>query len=234
MERFLSLANYLILIGAMRSRNSFERCEAFRDARLVVIASEGKDTERIYFNALAKEYANPRVHVCILERRDVEKNNSSPKHVLEQLKNYKSQYDLEQDDELWLVVDKDHWTDGMLSQVATACMQDVSMRMALSNPCFEVWLLLHLEDVTSLTSEERKLWMKNSRKSKNADSYLKVRLRQKMGSYHESDYDALALIKHVETAIGRARSLDKRTEDRWPQTLGTRVYLLAESVMNRR
>ena len=218
----------------MRSRNSFERCEAFRDARLVVIASEGKDTERIYFNALAKEYANPRVHVCILERRDVEKNNSSPKHVLEQLKNYKSQYDLEQDDELWLVVDKDHWTDGMLSQVATACMQDVSMRMALSNPCFEVWLLLHLEDVTSLTSEERKLWMKNSRKSKNADSYLKVRLRQKMGSYHESDYDALALIKHVETAIGRARSLDKRTEDRWPQTLGTRVYLLAESVMNRR
>lgn len=234
MERFLSLANYLILIGAMRSRNSFERCEAFRDARLVVIASEGKDTERIYFNALAKEYANPRVHVCILERRDVEKNNSSPKHVLEQLKNYKSQYDLEQDDELWLVVDKDHWTDGMLSQVATACMQDVSMRMALSNPCFEVWLLLHLEDVTSLTSEERKLWMKNSRKSKNADPYLKVRLRQKMGSYHESDYDALALIKHVETAIGRARSLDKRTDDRWPQTLGTRVYLLAESVMNRR
>ena len=26
-----------------------ERQEAFRDARLIVIASEGKDTERIYF-----------------------------------------------------------------------------------------------------------------------------------------------------------------------------------------
>lgn len=47
----------------MRSRNSLmrERREAFRDARLIVIASEGKDTERIYFTALAKEYTNPRV-----------------------------------------------------------------------------------------------------------------------------------------------------------------------------
>lgn len=50
-----------------------ERREAFRDARLVVVASEGKDTERIYFKALAKEYANPRVHVHVLERSEDEK-----------------------------------------------------------------------------------------------------------------------------------------------------------------
>lgn len=75
--------------------------------------------------------------------------------------------------------------------------------------------------------------MMNSRKSKNSDPYLKVRLRQKIGSYHESDYDAQALMEYVETAIRRARSLDKNPYDRWPQTLGTRVYLLAESVMNR-
>ena len=107
------------------------------------------------------------------------------------------------------------------------------MHMALSNPCFELWLLLHLEDVVSLTPEERQLWMENRRKSKNVDPYLKVLLRQKMGSYHESAYDASSLIAHVETAIERARALDKKTADRWPQTLGTRVYLLAESVMNK-
>lgn len=68
----------------MRNRNSLirERREVFRDARLIVIASEGKDTERIYFKALAKEYANPRVHVHILKRREDEQNNSSPEHVL--------------------------------------------------------------------------------------------------------------------------------------------------------
>lgn len=210
-----------------------ERREAFRDARLIVIASEGKDTERIYFKALAKEYTNPRVHVHILKRSEDEKNNSSPEHVLEQLNEYKCQYELEADDELWLVTDKDHWTEAMLSRVATECMQDVSMHMALSNPCFELWLLLHLVDVASLTPEEQRLWIENRRKSKSSNPYLKVLLRQKMGSYHESAYDVLTLIEHVEVAIERARLLDKNPADRWPQTLGTRVYLLAESVMNR-
>lgn len=219
----------------MRSRNSLmrERREAYRDARLIVIASEGKDTERIYFKALAKEYTNPRVHVHILERSVDEQNNSSPEHVLKQLNDYKSQYELEADDELWLVVDKDRWTEAMLSRVATECSQEVAMHMALSNPCFELWLLLHIEDVASLTPEEQMLWMENRRKSKNADPYLKVRLRQKIGSYHESSYDTLALIAHVEDAIERARALDKNPADRWPQTLGTRVYLLTESIMNR-
>lgn len=211
-----------------------ERREAFCDARLIVIASEGKDTERIYFKALAKEYTNPRVHVHILERSVDEQNNSSPEHVLKQLNDYKSQYELEADDELWLVVDKDRWTEAMLSRVATECSQEVAMHMALSNPCFELWLLLHIEDAASLTPEEQMLWMENRRKSKNADPYLKVRLRQKMGSYHESSYDALSLIAHIEDAIERAKTLDKNPTDRWPQTLGTRVYLLAESVMNRK
>lgn len=53
-----------------------ERHEAYRDARLVVIASEGKDTEKIYFRALAKKYANPRVHVHILNRAEGEENVS--------------------------------------------------------------------------------------------------------------------------------------------------------------
>ena len=157
----------------MRSRNSLmrERREAFRDARLIVIASEGKDTERIYFKALAKEYSNPRVHVHILERSVDEQNNSSPEHVLKQLNDYKSQYELEADDELWLVVDKDRWTEAMLSRVATECSQEVAMHMALSNPCFELWLLLHIEDVALLTPEEQKQWMENRKKSKNADPY---------------------------------------------------------------
>ena len=210
-----------------------ERHEAFRDARLIVIASEGKDTEQIYFKALAKEYTNPRVHVHILERSEDEQNSSSPEYVLRQLNNYKSLYELEADDELWLVVDKDRWTDAMLSRVATECTQEVSMHMALSNPCFELWLLLHLEDASSLTPKEQKQWMENRRKSRNTDPFLKVRLRQKMGSYHESAYDAPALIAHVEEAIVRAKALDKNPADRWPQTLGTRVYLLVESVMNR-
>jgi 1,2-phenylacetyl-CoA epoxidase PaaB subunit len=211
-----------------------ERREAFRDARLIVIASEGKDTERIYFKALAKEYTNPRVHVHILERSEDEQNNSSPEHVLKQLNDYKGHYELESDDELWLVVDRDRWTEAMLSRVATECAQDNFMHVALSNPCIELWLLLHLVDATSLSPEEQQQWLENRRTSRRTDPYLKMRLRQEMGSYHEAAYDAQMLIVHVEEAIERANALDKNPADRWPQTLGTRVYLLAESVMNRK
>ena len=42
------------------------------------------------------------------------------------------------------------------------------------------------------------------------------------------------LIVITSEGIERARALDKNPADRWPQTLGTRVYLLAESVMNRK
>ena len=220
----------------MRSRNSLmrERQEAFRDARLIVIASEGKDTEWIYFKTLAKEYTNPRVHVHILERSEAEQNNSSPEHVLKQLNDYKEQYALEADDELWLVIDKDRWTEAMLSRVATECAQDEFMYMALSNPCIELWLLLHLVDVASLSPEEQQQWLENRRNLRRKPPYLKMRLRQEMGSYHEAAYDAQMLIVHVEEAIERAKALDKNPADRWPQTLGTRVYLLAESVMNRK
>lgn len=119
-----------------------ERQEAFRDARLIVIASEGKDTERIYFKALAKEYTNPRVHVHILERSEAEQNNSSPEHVLKQLNDYKEQYALEADDELWLVIDKDRWTEAMLSRVATECAQGCSTLVLVTIPLSDALPLL--------------------------------------------------------------------------------------------
>lgn len=49
-----------------------------------------------------------------------------------------------------------------------------------------------------------------------------------------SAYDTALSLPHVEEAIAHARHLDVNPDDRWPQSLGTRIYLLAESVMNRR
>ena len=217
----------------MRAKDSVirDRKEAYRDVRLIIIASEGKETEKIYFNALAKVFRNPRVHVKVLERREDEQHNSSPLHVLNQLNNYKDQYSLEADDALWLVIDKDRWSDAVLSQVAQKCSQDCNMQMALSNPCFELWLLLHLVNAAKLSCEEQQRWLINRRKTKRSDPYLKVCLREEMGSYHESNYNAEALVINVKDAIARARELDINPDDRWPQTLGTRVYLLAESII---
>ena len=216
----------------MKRYGNYTRKEASLDSRLIIIAAEGEFTEKIYFEALRKHARNSRVHIKILERDEENKHNSSPEYVLEQLMQYKTENPIEQDDELWLVIDRDRWTIKSISAVAQRCVQDPSYHLALSNPCFELWLILHIVDV-SLESEEEKIKIqKNRREKKNTDPYLKRKLRALLGSYSESNYDADQLVIQVAEAIMRAEALEKIKNARWPHGLGTHVYKLAKSITN--
>ncbi len=99
----------------------------------------------------------------------------------------------------------------------------------MSNPCFELWLLLHLEDIRKYDeSTANELAM--NRKNKAGETWLKKRMRDLLGSYSESNYDALCLLPHASKAISIARELDTNPADRWPQSVGTRVYFLMDSI----
>lgn len=98
----------------------------------------------------------------------------------------------------------------------------------MSNPCFELWLILHLEDIEDYSEEDKKNLFENPRLSTHG-TWTKYHLRKLMGHYQESDYDPSILLPHVEEAICRAEKLDINPKDRWPQTTGTRVYLLAKA-----
>jgi len=126
-------------------RKPFIRRTGFRDAKLIVIASEGQKTEKMYFNDLKDEYARSSLHVEVLERFV---SASSPSHVLACLNKFKTKYRLRRDDELWMVIDIDRWTEQNLSDVAGKC-RDKGFLIAVSNPCFELWLLLHLDCMSS-------------------------------------------------------------------------------------
>ena len=83
-----------------------------------------------------------------------------------------------------------------------------------------------------LESEEEKTRMyENGKTGKNSDTYLKRKLRNLLGCYNESNYDADKLVLQVANAISRAETLDKNKDDRWPQGLGTHVYRLAQSIL---
>lgn len=216
----------------MKRYGNYTRKEASLDSKLIIIAAEGEFTEKIYFEALRKHARNSRVHIKILERDEENRHNSSPEYVLEQLMQYKTENPIEQDDELWLVIDRDRWIIQSISAVAQHCVQDSNYHLALSNPCFKLWLILHLRDI-SLESEEEKIKMlENLKETKNADAYLKRKLRALLGSYQESNYDADKLVLQVADAIARAEDLDKDKSARWPQGLGTHVYKLAKSITN--
>ncbi|MBR4497317.1 MAG: RloB domain-containing protein [Bacteroidales bacterium] len=217
----------------MKRYGNYTRREGTLDSRLVIIAAEGECTEKIYFEAL-REYAhNSRVHIKILERDEEDKHNSSPEYVLAQLNQYKSENPIEQDDELWLVIDRDSWTIKSLKTVAQHCAQDPVYHLALSNPCFELWLILHKVDVALESEEEKAKMLENKKSGRNGDTYLKRKVRALLGNYSEARYEADQLVLSVAEAIIRAESLDKNKCARWPQELGTHVYKLAQSITKR-
>lgn len=210
----------------MRSRKSFIRPTAFRDAKLLVIACEG-ETEIIYFEALRNYITlrNLSIHVLPKQNRD-----SNPKAVFDQLDEFAKSLAPEPQDELWIVIDRDKWTDQMLSEVAQYCSQKENMKLAVSNPCFELWLLLHFEEIESLTDSEIQQLKENKRNSKRGDPELVKRMRKNMKSFSKKNFNTGILMDKISKANERAKKLDKNPQARWPEEIGTHVYKIIESI----
>jgi hypothetical protein len=215
-----------------RKKIPFVRDEHKKDARLVIIATEGRKTERIYFEALAQEYESTDVHVEIIKR---ESNNSSPEEVIKSLNEFAKKYELDENDELWMIIDRDYqaWPTQSISHVAQLCWQKKGYNLALSNPAFEIWLLLHIKDIAEYSEEEKKeLW--ENRKETRDKTKLKKELSILLGGFNESKYDPQVFIKHVKTAIERAKKLDYNPSSRWQDYLGTRVYKLTRIIISKK
>ena len=214
----------------MRIRKNFERQEGVKSGRLVVIAAEGRKTENIYFEEMKNFLHASNVQIKVLQR---DTNNSCPEDVYRQIQAFAKEYNIDVDDQLWVVVDKDNWKDKMLSNVATKCSQNKYFNFCVSNPCFELWLILHLEDVEGYTEEKKNSLAENKKHKKNDATWTKNRLRELMKHYSESKYDANELLPTIDTSIERAQKLDTNKKARWPQQIGTRVYRLVSSILEK-
>jgi hypothetical protein len=119
----------------------------FRDPKpTILIVCEGKVTEPEYFRVFQSVCRNPRVRIRIADAHGV------PKTLVEAAKRYKREAEKdaarEKDDNLaydsvWCVFDTDehpHVPD------AKQMARDGDIDLAVSNPCFELWLLLHFRD----------------------------------------------------------------------------------------
>ena len=82
-----------------------------RDAKLFIVATEGKETEKQYFGM----FHSTRIKIEVLATGDDGK--SAPQYVLERLNTFKDNYDLNEEDMLWLVLDVDRWGENNLSLV---------------------------------------------------------------------------------------------------------------------
>ena len=199
-----------------------KRKSGFRDSRLIVIATEGEKTEKKYFEDFSP---NSRVGIEVLPNID---SQSSPLKVIELLNGFKSEYKLNRADELWLVIDVDRWGEGQLSEVARLCGQK-DYHLAVSNPCFEFWLLLHKASIDQYSETRQQELLDNGRFSASRNQ-LQQELLVLCGEYNGANLRTEDFIPYVDDAISRAESLDSSSLGRWPSGLGSRVYLLAKSI----
>lgn len=188
-----------------------------REQRLFFVATEDTYAPRQYFAGLPLGY---RIKVHVLERADPSKCSAAD--VLEQLKELQrakaQQGDVLDGDEFWMVIDTDHYAQGQHTKSFSNALKeakDAGFHTAVSNPCFELWLLLHVAepqpDLRSCADVEGQL-------------------RAALGSYNKANVEAARLVPHVHQAIERARQLTQAAGG-WPQTMGTQVHLLVERLL---
>jgi len=206
----------------MRVKKSFTRKSGNRDAKLIVIATEGAKTESKYFQDLTNSdrFTSPKIHIEILKR---DPTQSDPKRIVESLNEFKRQYKLIKNlDELWVICDVDRWGDAKLAAVDQLCRQK-DYSLAVSNPCFESWLLLHITRFSDYTDDEasRLTTCRN----------LENEIRRINGSYNKSNLDTSVFFGGINRAIEQARTLDNPGHS-WPNTFGSKVFNVVESLLN--
>jgi hypothetical protein len=111
-------------------------------ARFVLLC-EGENTEPEYFLALRAALKGALIEIVPLRAAGVPKTIAEKAVELRRKQRRMRQDSFEANDEIWAVFDRDQHPH---FEAAVAMCRDNNVNVARSNPCFEVWLILHEED----------------------------------------------------------------------------------------
>lgn len=129
-----------------RERRPARRREQIEPRERVLVLCEGKNTEPQYLHGLRRWFKNTLVEVVIPDTRGV------PLTLVQEAKKLRDDAALRAKrnrdgflsyDRVWCVFDVDEHPN---LERAINMAQDNGIELAISNPCFELWLLLHFRD----------------------------------------------------------------------------------------
>lgn len=201
--------------------------------RIFILAYEGNVAEPKYFDVLKDniKFNDEIIHLEPLKRNRKD-GRSDPKNVFDKLKRFysqqKKQYNFKKSDEFWMIIDRDSWN--CLPEIVSLCKLENNFFLALSNPCFEFWLLLHIKDIETFSAKERNKIFENIKIS-NKKNYIDVVLGSLLANgYNKTNPKPKRFIPYIDKAIKRAEKLDNDNED-YPMNLGSHVYKLVRKII---
>jgi hypothetical protein len=185
----------------------------------IVIVVEGTETENLYFEDMKKDFHIPTVKISIIDSD----GKTAPFQIIERAimtrENFKTRQEWEEDeDELWCVFDTEDGSNasGLLEAYSKADREEI--KLAVSNPSFEYWYLLHYEET--------------GREFLNADAVIS-RLRRFMKEY-EKNKSVYSKIKRYLTvaALPHAQRLRSCNPSLWSEkgNPSTGVDILVEKI----
>lgn len=195
---------------------SYKRKSQRITPKRIFICTEGSVTEPRYFNDFIEYYRISQAHVILIPRED---SLSSPSQIIDKvnqfIKTQKINKKYIQGDEFWLVLDTDRWGYNLHQTIDEAVQR--KYKHAVSNPCFEIWFLLHYKTSDEIKSEYHQL---------NTKSAINTTLHQ----YPISGLNITDYIHKTDFAIQNAKELDIDSSHRTPQSTGTHIYKLIQDI----
>ncbi|MBU1391179.1 MAG: RloB family protein [Gammaproteobacteria bacterium] len=151
--------------------------------RVIIISCEGTNTEPEYFKAIREKLKDNISSLIQIELVPKPDNASEPINVLNNLDSFVEKYDFKKgNDSLWLVCDREKVEarkNGLL-KIIPLC-KNKGYSIALLNPLFEFWLLLHLVDIS--TYDHEKIF--NNDRVNSKKRYLDHELSLILGKYNK-------------------------------------------------
>ena len=204
--------------------------------RAFIISCEGENTEPEYFEAIKEElseYIDALIEVELVPKIS---GGSAPTNVVEDLKTYitekKEKYGYQQGyDEFWIVIDREKQEtrkDNILKIIPICELDDI--KIALINPTFEFWLLLHIVNISTYNTDD----IYKNQKVTRSKRFLDAELTKLLGSYSKKAGKfpkAIVTIENIKKAIKQEESFENELE-KIIDNLGSNIGELVQKIVN--
>ncbi|MBE8997629.1 RloB domain-containing protein [Nostoc sp. LEGE 12447] len=126
-------------------------------AQKILIACEGSKTEPIYFNSIRNELRSSTLDIIVLPHQNKTDPRSIIERLIEERQQRKDNQQWSKEDEAWAVFDGDEHIEKSLENWQSAINRATSQKinLAITNPCFELWYLIHFQDHFAQINRDR-------------------------------------------------------------------------------